>query len=740
MKKVVKTIGIAAVILLIIILSGIIYYIGITSSVKLVDEKLINLDRAITFYDADGNKIIEETNGNSITYVNDMPEHTKKAFVAIEDKRFYSHNGVDYKRLIGAALKNLASFSFKEGASTISQQLIKNTHLSSEKTINRKLLEIKLAKELEKKYSKNEILEKYLNTIYFGDNCYGITSAAKYYFNKEPGELTINESAVLAGIIKAPSRYSPFSDQSKCLKRKNLVIKAMFDQGYITEGEYSECLNGSVNFSSVPDVDNEAEYDYLYLAKKELSQEKEGSPYETLNLQVHTALDSNAQNVLETVLKDVTDNCFKSAILIDKNCYTCAYYSNCGDINRQTGSTIKPLLVYAPAIENDVVSSFTHIVDEKIDFNGYSPSNYNDKYYGKVTVKESLAKSLNSCAVKLLNYTGINKSLEYLKKTDLKFGEGDNSLCIALGASENGAKLSELTSAYTIFINDGKYCSPIAIKKTNYNSQTIKTKKRRFEQIFSSETVGIMNDMLKYTVQNGTAKKLSFLPFSVYAKTGTVGTGQGNTDAYVISYNSEYVLGCWIGNSGDLLPNSVSGGTGPAVIAARIWSELYKNKKQPAEIELSKNLIEEKIDKISYTDDDAIILADVNAPERYVESVIIKKDRVPKIVSTRFSFPKIETPKISYENGKIKVSLCLPEYYRAEIFKEENGIKTLVCDIRHENEWYDEHVSSNTVYKYSVVPYFLSPNGKKFYGEETQSLTIKTPNVEFGEDWWDCDM
>ena len=208
--------------------------------VNLIEKKLINLEQKITYFDHTGQVFAEESGDTIITKSKNIPSYTKNAFIAIEDKRFYNHNGVDYHGVMRAVFNNVKSLSLKEGASTISQQLIKNTHLSHEKTFKRKLKELKLTKQLERKFSKEEILEKYLNTIYFGGNCYGITAAAMHYFDKTPENLNLNESATLAAIIKAPSLYSPITNYEKCFNRKKLVLKEMFNQNYISKTEYEE--------------------------------------------------------------------------------------------------------------------------------------------------------------------------------------------------------------------------------------------------------------------------------------------------------------------------------------------------------------------------------------------------------------------------------------------------------------------------------------------------------------------
>ncbi len=738
MKKTLKIFFAIFTIFLIVCFGLIFYAISITADCKLDNDKLINLNHTVTFYDNENNLLSETSNGTKVTEIDKINKDTINAFIAIEDKRFYSHSGIDYKRLLSATINNIKSTSFKEGGSTISQQLIKNTHFSSEKTIKRKLGEIKLAKELEKNYTKEQIIEKYLNTIYFGENCYGITNAAKRYFNKDVLNLSLNESAVLAAIIKAPSNYSPFENPEKCLKRKDLVLKTMLKQDLISENVCNKNLGilPKLNFDN--NQQNNTEYDYLYFSQKELKEFYNSSPYASTNLKVYTNCDSRAQGILKNSILENNQEYFSSAILIDKNSKVCAYYSNCGDINRQLGSTIKPIISYAPAIEEGLAYPYTHIIDEKTDFNGYSPSNYNDIYYGKTTVKKSLKKSMNVCAVKLLNYVGVNKAKTYAKKTGLNFSENDNGLCLALGASEYGDKLSNICSAYTIFLNGGQYCPAYSINDVAHGKETVKKYYQNKTQVFSKETTSFINDMLLETVSDGTARKLSFLNFPIYAKTGTVGNESGNTDAYTISYTSDYILGVWIGNrEGTLLPNEITGGSLPAQTAADIWSKLYCDKSLPNKITPSDKLQEIDIDKISYENDDLIILADENAPERYVERIIINKNNLPKEFSTRFSSPKIKKPEISLFYNRIEIRLCLTELYGAEIFKVNNGEKILIKDIANNKELtvIDDNVLPNQMYQYIIIPYYKNGD-KKIYGEEMVLDKIKSPNNTLGENWW----
>ena len=201
------------------LISGLSYYFAVTHSVSLQPEKLVLDEKNIVIYDENGEIASVTATVKQTTPLSEIPQKTWRAFIDTEDKRFFTHNGFDIRRIIKATLTNLKAGSFKQGASTISQQLIKNTHLSQEKTVKRKLKEWKLTRELERKYSKNEILEKYLNVIYFGHNCFGISSASEFYFGKSPSELDLADSAILAGLVKSPNNYSPFKNPEKCVQR-----------------------------------------------------------------------------------------------------------------------------------------------------------------------------------------------------------------------------------------------------------------------------------------------------------------------------------------------------------------------------------------------------------------------------------------------------------------------------------------------------------------------------------------
>ena len=437
MKLIRKLLWFIFLILIALVLVCVGYYLAVTKDAVLSPEKLALSDKTFTLYDRDGTRI-ENTalNFQQSVCLADVPKETQIAFIGVEDKRFYSHGGFDLKRIAKAAINNLRSRSFKEGASTISQQLIKNTHLSQEKTLSRKLREWKLTRALERTYTKDEILEKYLSVIYFGHNCFGLQSAARFYFNKEPNKLDLADSAILAGLVRSPNNYSPFKNPEKCAKRKENVLRLLFKNGAITKTQMQEALEKPLPLSPHK---NTRDFGYLHFVFDELSSLSEKYDF-TLNgkIEIDTYLDLTVQKQLETIAESYDQTDKTLAVLDNQTRGFKAYVSSVGAIRRLTGSLLKPLLVYAPALEENLISPATPILDEKIDYGGYSPNNFDGKFHGYVSARECLSKSLNVPAVKLLDSLGAEKGANYLQKLNLPIEKDDLSLALALGGMKNG--------------------------------------------------------------------------------------------------------------------------------------------------------------------------------------------------------------------------------------------------------------------------------------------------------------
>ena len=711
------------------------YYLIATYNVKLDENKLVSPKNAISFYDKNNQVVFNEDKNLITTSIDEIPIDLINAFISIEDKRFYKHDGVDFKAIIRASVKNLLNLSFKEGGSTISQQLIKNTHFTSDKTIKRKLREIKLAKQLEKRYTKNEILEKYLNTIYFGNNAFGITKATKIYFNKDVKNLTLSECAMLAGIVKSPANFSPLKNFENCKTRRNLVLEQMFKQGYISREKKDLAKKESINLAMETTKEKNS---YFEQVKFELDYILDNKILNSDGINVYTNFDCNLQKILDenTCKNDNLDYC---AVLTDKQSNVMAINSNVGILKRQLGSTIKPLLVYAPAIELDEIDECSFILDEKVDFGGYLPSNYNDVYYGEVTAKFALSKSLNVPTLKILNSIGIDKAKIFINKTNLILSNEDSNLNVGLGITKNGYKLTDLTAVYASFINKGVYNPPTFIRKiTDKNGKILYQNNYKNVKLFGEDTAFIINDMLSETAQNGTAKKLSALNYKVCSKTGTVGNEKGNTDVYNITYNGDYCLGVWYGkDDSSYFSNNITGGNLPTNTAYNVFNKLLSTNK-PTPLFTTDKVIKVDLDKISF-EKNIIETAEKIAPKRYVISSYFKTNRVPNKVSDRFTFPKIENYNLSVNQKGILISLCHAEYLDCLIYRINDGKKELIFDtkkLNNKNNIYDTNIEQNTLYAYTVLPYFDFEN-ERYFGHEINLGQIKSPTKNVGDNnWW----
>ena len=554
MSKSLKIIAFISAIVLILSLGAIFITYAVVKDAKIDKNKLIKNTKTIEIYSSCGNLIAKKTGGSASEYVkiSNLSDNTKNAFIAIEDKRFYSHKGIDFRRILGATLENIKSASFKEGASTITQQLIKNTHLSSEKTLKRKLQEIKLAINLEREYSKDEILEMYLNSIYFGKGAYGIEDASKTYFNKSASNLTLNESAMLAGIIKAPNTYSPDANYDLAIKRKNLVLKVMLNSNFITESEYTANVNKEIRISNGNGINPYD--DYVKAVISEFENSNIFMPYGNNAVKIYTYLDENLQSSISNKSVDYDEI---KIVINSKLCGVTAFYGNNSNLKRCPASCVKPWLVYAPMINDGYVKESTIIDDEKINISGYSPKNYDDKFHGAVTVKYALSNSLNVPAVKLLSGYGINKANKYttLMNLDIK----NESLPCALGGLSGGLTLKELCDKYSVFNNNGYYTESKFINSIYFDGVKIYSHSKNSNEVFSKETAYIINDILKSSVCSGTSKKLRSLPYEICAKTGTNGNEKGNADAISVAYTTDAIVGVWVGNyDNKIMPNSVT--------------------------------------------------------------------------------------------------------------------------------------------------------------------------------------
>lgn len=711
------------------------YFFAVTKDAVLDENKLLISDKTLVVYDQNGERVKQNVGIKQATPIELFPEHVKQAFVCVEDKRFFTHKGFDYRRFLRAFVNNCKARSYKEGASTISQQLIKNTHLTQEKTLKRKLREWKLTRSLEKAYTKDEILEKYLNTIYFGHGCFGITSASEFYFGKPPERLSIDEVAILAGLVKSPNNFSPFRFPERCQDRKATVLRIMENGGVITKSERERALNAPLPLPSTKNDGN----GYLTFVLDELTALSEKIGFKVAGkTELFTYLDTALQDEIVNASKQA--DCDSAVMVFDTtNHGFISAYSTIGNKKRLPGSIIKPLLVYAPALEENLISPITPVLDAPIDYNGYSPKNYDGKSYGYVSVRECVEKSLNVPAVKTLEALGVKKGVQYLDKLHLPIEDGDASLALALGGMKNGYALKDVVSAYSVFPNGGKYQDGAFLSKIKINGETVYERQLDKQTVFSEDTAYLMTDILKSTVQNGTARKLRSLPFDVAGKTGTVGSANGNTDAYTLSFTANHVVGVWLGNA-DNTKILHTGGGKPCEMALHVNELLYKRSggKIPSFTRPS-NVVSVSIDKAQYVNEHDVLLADKNSPAEYQFRELFKTSQVPVKESKVFSSPFITSPTLHLTKNGVEIRFLdrLPKFYEYTVRRQDANGETLIYEGKFKACILDNNVEEDSVYSYLVTPKY-----KNFVGETLRLPSISTKknavqdNEILSKEWW----
>ena len=532
-----------------------------------IDEKKLVLNTASTLVDKEGN-VITKLYVENREYVNidKIPKHVQDAFIAVEDKRFYEHEGIDVRAIGRALYKDVLAGEKMEGGSTITQQLAKNVFLTQEKTFLRKTKEAIIAINLERKYTKERILEMYLNQVYFGHGAYGIQAASLFYFNKDVNDLSVHEAALLAGIPKAPSTYSPILHPDKSKQRRNLVLDLMEREGKISakEAVLSKGKTLSLNIHENMEMPWLSTYIDMVLdeAKEKYHLTNEvilkGGYQITVPINLHIQQKAY-QSFQEDQFFPGTDNKAEGAfVLLDND--TGGVLAAIGGRNyvrkginrltvkRQPGSTIKPLAVYAPAMEEGLFEPYSLLKDEIIKYGEYMPKNYDDRYDGVVTMFDALIHSKNTPAVWVLDKLGIHKSKSYLKRNGITIK--DEGLAIALGGLKYGVTPMNLANAYRTFSQNGLYSKPYFIEKIVDQEGNIVAKyTKEKKQIFSPQTAWNMIRMLEQVVKQGTGK-IGEYKGALAGKTGTTSyTGKegASKDAWFAGVTPEVTGTVWMG-------------------------------------------------------------------------------------------------------------------------------------------------------------------------------------------------
>lgn len=491
--------------------------------------------------------------------IDDIPKHVKLAFVAAEDKRFYDHSGFDIIRIMGAILNTIKNDGkATQGASTISQQLVKLYTKDDEHTLSRKFREIGHSIAIEKQMSKDEILEAYINIAYFGNNAYGIYDASYTFFDKDPSKLTIAEAASLAGKLKSPNSSNPLSDGKELfLSRKNYVIDEMHKNGFITDEEYASAKSETLNIKMNESGSNYTSYtnlalneayelvaDYYTSNGKKTSIEDAKAILRNSNTKIYTNLDTSLHNsyyeYMTNYLKDKT-GLMSTFILTTKDGKVRAFYGQINNSNRAPGSTMKLIADYAPAFELGILSPDSTILDAPLE-KGYNPKNFSGSYLGNVSVKYAISHSLNTCAVRAFNEVGKKNSANFIEK----FGITSIDL-VSMGASVSigcyGVSPYEITRAYNTFNNNGRLCDLNFIDKIVIGDTTIMPK-RAESLVISNNANDMVRECLKEVVTSGTCKELDLVNIPTYAKSGTT---DNSHDYWVCGFTDDITASIWMG-------------------------------------------------------------------------------------------------------------------------------------------------------------------------------------------------
>ncbi|MGD6792767.1 transglycosylase domain-containing protein [Metabacillus indicus] len=532
-----------------------------------IDEKKLVMDSTTTLVDPEGSKVAElYLQNREPVPVKDIPVHVREAFIAVEDKRFYEHNGIDLKAISRALYRDFLAGGKVEGGSTITQQLAKNTFLTSEKSVLRKIKEAAIAMSLENKYSKSKLLELYLNQVYFGHGAYGIQSASLYYFNKEVKDLTVEEGAMLAGIPKAPSNYSPVLHPEKSKERRDTILSLMGDQGYLTAEEVVRSQGRTLGLSISEESETPWLTSYIDMVMDEAEERYNLSNEELMRggYTVTVPLDADMQKTAyELFQKDAyfpgtTKGAEGAFVLIDNK--TGGVKAAIGGRNyvqkgynrvttkRQPGSTFKPIAVYAPAMEEEEFGPYSLLEDKPVSYDGYQPKNNDRKYDEEVTMYDAITASKNAPAVWTLNEMGVSTSKKYLEKSGLSIE--DNGLSIALGGLKNGVTPLQMANAYRAFAQYGVYSDPYFIQNiTDRDAEEVSAPERVKKRIFSAQTAWNMTRMLEEVVNEGTARTGTY-EGELAGKTGTTSFTDVKgavKDAWFVGYTPSVSGALWMG-------------------------------------------------------------------------------------------------------------------------------------------------------------------------------------------------
>lgn len=584
-------------------------------------------------YDKDGN-IIGKYGNEKYEYISfqDISKYIVNGYIAKEDRNFLNHHGVDYKAILRAGYSYIKHKGvITQGGSTITQQVIKNNLLTSEQTYQRKITEIMLARALEKQYNKNQIMEFYCNSNYFGNGCYGVQAASQYYFGCDAKDISLGNAAILVATSNLPNVYNPIVNYDLSLEKRNDVLDDMLTCQYISQEEYDEAVaekptivkqqsseiketyltTYALHCTALKIMKKEGfDFKYTYRTEQEYEEykkdydEKYNNTVEVVRsggYKIYTSLNQNIQKKLQQSIdsnlsefqeRNENDEMYalqSAGVCVDNNSNMVVaivggrnnegYYNRGYQAKRQSGSAIKPLLDYAPAINEGVVSCGTMVKDEEISIDGYSPLNANRKYIGDVSVRSALFNSINTIAVKLYTETGKETALSYL--ADMHFHSMSYAdmiaPSIAIGGFTNGVAVDEMAKGYSTLANGGKYSENTCIYKIiDSNNEIIYQSDDATTEVFNEDTAFMMTDMMQQTFkENGGAGNKYQTDKQIYV--GKTGTTNDTKDVWFCGYSAYYTTAIWIGYDTPREMENMQSATYQTKIWIDFMQDLHKN-------------------------------------------------------------------------------------------------------------------------------------------------------------------
>lgn len=591
-QKILLLVGTGVSILLLVALFTTIYFASTLGS----KERIMNRNKTgVTLLDQQEREFYTFFNATSNTYVplEEISPHAVKGVIAAEDKDFYDHAGFSPRGIGSAIWQNIRPGGLNSGGSTITQQLVKIALLSEERSYVRKYQELVLSIEIERRYSKDEILEMYLNSVHFGDGTFGIEDAAQYYFGKPASDLTLPEASMLAGLLPAPAVYSPITgDSEKAASRQKYVLRRMQEDGIISKEERLLAEQTTLSYAGNRAMKDTRAPHFALMVKEELEERYGTERIARSGYTVKTTLNldwqTEAENIVRTQVQNLAySNVTNGAVVVmDPN--TGAVRALVGSVdwnneqfgkfniatskNRQPGSSYKPL-VFAAGIEQEKLTAATILHDKPTDFGNYRPENYDRGYRGDVTTRRALANSLNIPAVEALQKTGIEETIRVSKDFGITTidEEGDYGLSLALGTAP--VPLTEMTNVFATFANEGERNDTTLIEQiTNKNNRVIYTDKPENKRVLSDQTSYIISSILSDNVARSEIFGSSLTLNDGRPAAVKTGTTEEYRDAWAIGYTPSLVVGAWVGNNDNSPMTSIAGATG----AAPIWRNLMQ--------------------------------------------------------------------------------------------------------------------------------------------------------------------